>query len=1016
MNTNKLIVHLSDLHYRERWEEDQGLVLDSFFKDLSKQLSFVNPSDVFLAFSGDLVQAGARQELYDGFFRQFDAELNRLKIPKAQRICVPGNHDISDRFVQTKFLEHEGLIVQNLDERRFNDYVSQPNCLFLEKFDNYLKFENRFAGIGIAGFGFTGRGWELDDNIGIYCLNSAICASGGVEGRDDHGRLAIDTRNLQKWIIECKAKTKILVMHHSLECLTNWAGTELRKILNKEFALCLSGHVHDQSVLHSVQDNGSLVHSSAPPLLTNKRGKLGYSFVTVNSSGVVEIQYRQWTQRHIFVSGVDFSNTDTGKVLIVREDSSDSADSVCALLTQRLDDALRSFSSQPIIWVDPIISKTNDLTHQIESNPSTLVQASEIVANPESICIQAAPQFGLTCLAHYLVKEAWIRHSSRWLFLDATEMQAHSVEKSVRKKLNSENLQRPDIKCVIVDSWTSYDKESAKLINVLCTLFVDLPIIIMQTVDDSKFRDNCTEVPLVRKFHRLFLLALPRGRIRQVVSEYNRHQHIADEDTLLSKVISDLETLNIHRTPLNCITLLKVAEKHFDESPVNRTKMLEMVLFLLFNMDGLPTYKVRPDLKDCEYVLGRFCEKMIRREQYEFTHEDFIKEMRAFCAEKLIDLEVEVVFDILFSNGIIVKWAGYYKFRFRYWIFYFAARRMHGDEGFCSYIFAEKKYVSFPEIIEFYSGIDRARTDALTLLIRDLRESCDAVQCKIGLPDGMNPYRGTKWALSDESISNMKAEVSDSVAKSNLPDAVKDRFLDRGYDQVRPYDQTVHLIYREYSLSILWQNIKAASRALRNSDYADPAIKREMLDEIMRSWELLTKVLIVLTPALAVTGHAVFEGHGFRLMSDFGKTVEQRIPNIWAALPRNVVKYFSEDIFSAKIGPLLFDYLDRDKSEIRRHELMILLIRERPREWNQRVRDYISTVPRNSLYLYDVLLVLQEQYRYSFTSPEQLAEIAYLIKMVIAKHELGHNKPGPEHIKRISNGALPKRADEEDLT
>jgi hypothetical protein len=76
--------------------------------------------------------------------------------------------------------------------------------------------------------------------------------------------------------------------------------------------------------------------------------------------------------------------------------------------------------------------------------------------------------------------------------------------------------------------------------------------------------------------------------------------------------------LNLHRTPLNCLTLLKVSEIDFDESPVNRSEMIKRVLFLLFNIDDVPTYKTRPDLKDCEYVLGYFCEHLIRDGAYSF--------------------------------------------------------------------------------------------------------------------------------------------------------------------------------------------------------------------------------------------------------------------------------------------------------------------------------------------------------------------------------------------------------------
>lgn len=970
---------------------------------------------MFLAFSGDIVQAGSRADLYDAFFAQFDEELNRIGISKQQRICVPGNHDISQESVSKALEVHEALVNQKLEECQFNDYVVKPNCHFVEKFSNYVAFESKFAKYGIAGAGFTGRGWCLNEDIAVYCLNSAVCSSGGLNGLQDYQRLSVDTRSLQRWILDCKVNTKILMMHHSMDCLTDWSSVALQKILRNDFSLCLSGHVHDQSVFHTLQNNSALVQCSAPPLLTNKKEKLGYSIIAIDRTGVIEIKYRQWTPRHRFVSGVDFSDTDDGRIVVTKGLRQGSVDNVTDQLTENLNEALHSFSSQPIIWAEPVISKTNDRSRLTGDGSNTLVKATELAKNPTSVFIKAPPQFGLTCLAHFLIKEAWTQHSSRWLLLDASVIKIHTIEKVVRKKLSSEAIVKSDIRCVVLDSWTNNEKDSSKVVQWLCVHFAEIPIIVMQTIDDSAFKLAHAVDEFGRDFSVLYLLALTRGKLRRVISEYNRAHHIGEEDAVLAKVSMDLETLNIHRTPLNCITLLKVAERYFDESPVNRTKMLEMVLFLLFNMDGVPVYKSRPDLKDCEYVLGRFCEKMIRTDCYEFSQQEFTKELNAFCAEKLIHLEIDAVFSILFSNSIIVKWAGYYRFRFSYWIFYFAAQRMHADKAFSDYIFAEKKYVSCPEIIEFYTGIDRSRTDALQLLTQDLRASCNAIQGQIGLPENMDPYRGTKWALPEQSLIMLKNEIREGVSKSNLPDAVKDGFADKGYDQFRPYDQTIYRISDEQALTVLMQNIKASSRALRNSDYADPDAKRALLHEIIRGWELVTQVLFVLTPILAVTGHGEFAGQSFGTDGYFGDTIEQRLAMIWSSLPYNIIRFSENDIFSPKIGPLLFDYLGKKISEIKRHELIILLIRKRPQEWSKHMREYIEKMPKDSFYLNDVLDMLRGEYQYSYASPSELLEIAYLIKMVLAKHFVGHNKPGPEHVVKIPNTNLPKRESDEDL-
>lgn len=534
----------------------------------------------------------------------------------------------------------------------------------------------------------------------------------------------------------------------------------------------------------------------------------------------------------------------------------------------------------------------------------------------------------------------------------------------------------------------------------------------MHTIDDSKFLSGQNDIKIDRTFKILHLLALPRNQLRKVVSEYNKVREIGAEDAVLKKVVSDLEVLNIHRTPLNCLTLLKVSEKYFDESPVNRTNMLEMVLFVLFNMDGIPTYKTKPDLKDCEYVLGRFCEKLIRQDLYSFSRDAFLNEITAFCKEKLIDLEVDVVFDVLAANNIITKLDLGYIFRSSYWIYYFAAKRMHNDPDFANYIFSSKKYIAFPEIIEFYTGTDRNRIDALQILTKDIRDTCNIVNIKVRLPENMNPFALIQWRPTEEQIQKVQDEISDNVLNSGLPDTIKDQHADRNYNQIRPYNQTIQSFFEEYSLHNLMQNVKASSRALRNSDYVKPEMKKEILNEILRSWDQISKVLLALTPVLAHKGRAEFAGQAFVLSDDFGSTFEERINTIIQANMTNVVGFFKDDLFSSKMGPLLYDHFITESDPNKKHQLALLFVFTRPREWKKHIENYIISLSKNSFYLYDIVNALRSKYRFDFVSPDELKEMSFLIKMCIAKHEFGSKKPGLHEIIKISNQALPKREPE----
>jgi hypothetical protein len=1006
---NKIVVHLSDLHYRQGWIEEQGVVLDSFFEDLGDQLGKINNADYYLVFSGDIVHSGDDSNSYDAFFSYFDDKLTKLGIPVSNRICVPGNHDVSTEIIKLNQVIHEGVISQRLDETDFNNYIANPTIL-TEKFQKYRKFEQVFAKYGVSGFQLTGAGWEIDEGIGMYCLNTALCSIGGLprdnQVHPDKGRLAIDTRTLHAWNQKCKSTVKIFVMHHSLDWLVPWAKREVETILRKDFALCLSGHAHDQYVFHSINKGTTLVQCSAPPLFTKKTGELGYSFITISPEmGVIDITYRQWTKHQSFVAGGSFSNSDDGRVIIKHEESF-----IDRLLTKRFEDSLVSFAYQPKVWVEPILSKRPEYVHTKDAEDDAFIEISDLVAKPRSTIIKAPPQFGLTCLAHYLVKNAWQDKDSKlWLYLDSKLMKHNypDVKKYIESELEIFDRKTQDIGCVILDSWTNHDKTSLTLLKNIITLAGELPIILMQTSDEFTFSGESSQTLEGREFGILYLRALTRENVRKVVTDYNEEKHIGDDNAVLSRVVLDLEMLNLHRTPLNCLTLLKVSEVDFDESPVNRTEMLKRILFLIFNTE-IPTYKSRPDLKDCEYVLGYFCENMLRKAQYSFTRDEFLDVLGQFCKDMVIDLEVQVLFDILYVNNILIDHGNIFNFRFTYWIYYFAAHRMYHNKVFADFIFENMRYANYPEMIEFYTGIDRRRDDALNILIKDLQTIRKKVQEKSGLPDELNPYRFVQWKPSEKTLERMHNEISDGVKNSNLPESVKDQYADRRYEPAQPYYQDVRNIFYEYSLVILMQTVKAASRALRNSDYVPPDIKRQIFSEIGESWKEVVKLIAALTPLLATEKSALFDGANFLLIGNFGDTPERRFNNILSAIPSNVVTWFVDDLYSHKMGPLLIEQSNKENDDLKKHNIMLLLIMQRPRDWVTQVREYIEAVPKNSFYLMDIYALLYAEYTYSFASPDTLREIKYLIKTAAAKYLFG--AIGEKSRNKVPDKVLPERS------
>lgn len=76
------------------------------------------------------------------------------------------------------------------------------------------------------------------------------------------------------------------------------------------------------------------------------------------------------------------------------------------IYSKRLNDSLKGFDGQPLIWIEPVISRTSEISQNPDENYSQRVHIEEIILSDKSYIINAPSQFGLTSLGHYLVKEA----------------------------------------------------------------------------------------------------------------------------------------------------------------------------------------------------------------------------------------------------------------------------------------------------------------------------------------------------------------------------------------------------------------------------------------------------------------------------------------------------------------------------------------------------------------------------------------------------------------------------------
>jgi hypothetical protein len=298
----------------------------------------------------------------------------------------------------------------------------------------------------------------------------------------------------------------------------------------------------------------------------------------------------------------------------------------------------------------------------------------------------------------------------------------------------------------------------------------------------------------------------------------------------------------------------------------------------------------------------------------------------------------------------------------------------------------------------------------IKVLTKDLSNQCDIVEEKSGLTVDFNPLEAIEWNPTKEHLEEAKKLINSEALNSNLPNSLKDEYADKNYSYAKPFNQNISNIFEEFTFLVLKQKISASSRALRNSDYISPLEKKNLLKQITRGWSLFSKILFVLSPAMAKNDQASFDGISFVLVGFDDKNIDEKIKQVIMTNPTFVVSFFKDDLFAPKSAPLLYDAINSEDNKLIKHELILLLIYGRPHKWKHHIKNYISNLPRNSPYLLDILNLLRDRCKYDFARKSEIADMGDLLKMCYAKHEFSGSNI-LDNMNRISDSVIPKRLD-----
>ena len=260
-----------------------------------------------------------------------------------------------------------------------------------------------------------------------------------------------------------------------------------------------------------------------------------------------------------------------------------------------------------------------------------------------------------------------------------------------------------------------------------------------------------------------------------------------------------------------------------------------------------------------------------------------------------------------------------------------------------------------------------------TRIIEDIQNITKSVQTKVGIPEDVNPFQRLKIKKNEELIGNVIQQLEDNLQKSKLPDRIKDAWDDKNYNPSRPYHQDVYKVMENYSVTYLQEMIGIASKAMRNSDYIKPELKEQLFDAITQAWLEIIRVIYLMAPALAKDGVAGYDGFSLQLDETFdfeNVSNDERLVAVIAAIPWNIVNWYKDDIYSAKLANLIYSKINAPTNPIARHLLIGISVIEQPERWADVVRKYLADTDRNSFYFGDTLDMLS--FKWKFGAQEAL--------------------------------------------
>jgi hypothetical protein len=798
---------------------------------------------------------------------------------------VPGNHDLPQAIVDKTPDDHEVWrnasedmpAINNLyDTQAFTDIVERKfyDYYQLEQYmsSKTLLYRNDFVSI----FRLPALGVE------VVTLNTAAFSTGGhKELGIDKGKLAVP----EYAIIEASKKLtpgsfRVFAAHHPFEMLSDASARCLAREIQKLSDIYLFGHMHDPDSKKICGFQGEFFSNQAGAIFTQRRGAyIGYALICIDrTKKLFETRLRTYFDdrkafdeaRDITANGRFYSSTEAREFwrnIAIPIDENVFREYLAHDLIDKLrviHDTTPNGRDSHIMFVPPPMKRT--FIHEEggvagDTTTETAVAFDNIVSEDKNVILVAAPEYGRTTvlkeITYQLCEKAGTLAFPRIpILVDFSDIK-HNVDAMLRlmkartgdlpESVDVESLLKLGYVCVLVDDVVFSDQRRMMILRDFVSRYPKVRYIFSSPKNSAApFGAHVVpETPI--HFEFIELCVLRRREMRQLVQKFGGE---ADVDTVLDRLQSEFQEINLPFTAANGSILMLIYEEQSGFRPINRSVLIEQFIDTTLRKAAIDQSRRETfDYANKTALLAHVAGWMAVEDDYTPHTEAVRSEMRNYLDNLGLNVHLDQLIAEFFSARILVKRPDQrMSFRYRSVLEYFIAMQMRDKGDFKSWVMDESRYLQFINEIHYYSG--KLRNDHA--LVGEIGQRFQKIVSEIEETDGKIDIKQLEVLQlntkeGDASVDELAQQLSmpplnpaerDAELEADLPRDVEDR-------------QTVFRPRIEDLKQKLMVALFLYSGALKNMELMEDHLKRKHLAEIWKGWSIFLHISLSVVPLLA---------------------------------------------------------------------------------------------------------------------------------------------------------------------